>query len=169
MDHKVTRQLLDKYFEGKTSLQEEAQLRQTFQAEELPEDLQPFRPLFRYLQEEQSASLPENFDEQLMAQLDGPSTAGQGILRLLPPQGWLLRAAAVLALVVGALWLYQPAETATETAAIDWSKYELQDPEKALEITQSALLRASSELQQGTSVASKEFDTKLKRVGKYFN
>ena len=44
----MIRQLLDRYFEGKTTLEEEIQLRRAFQQEELPEDLLPFRPLFRY-------------------------------------------------------------------------------------------------------------------------
>ena len=169
MDHKMTRQLLDKYFDGKTSLQEEAQLRRAFQTEELPEDLQPFRPLFRYFQEEQPASLSGDFDEQLLDKLEEAPPPEKGILRFLPHRGGLLRAAAVFALALGVLWLYQPTETSPETASIDWSKYEVKDPREALEITQSALLRASSELNQGTSVASQEFDTKLKRVGKYFN
>ena len=42
-------ELLDKYFEGETSCEEERELRRFFTEEEVPEHLQTYRPLFAYL------------------------------------------------------------------------------------------------------------------------
>lgn len=50
MDYSNIRALLDKYWEGETSLEEEARLKQFFAAapEGLPQDLQEAAPLFQY-------------------------------------------------------------------------------------------------------------------------
>ena len=45
-------ELLDKYFEGETSCEEERELRRFFTEEEVPEHLQTYRPLFAYLNRE---------------------------------------------------------------------------------------------------------------------
>lgn len=42
-------ELLDKYFEGETSCEEDCKLRRFFTEEEVPEHLQVYRPLFAYL------------------------------------------------------------------------------------------------------------------------
>lgn len=45
-------ELLDKYFEGETTCEEERELRRFFTEEEVPEHLQVYRPLFAYLNRE---------------------------------------------------------------------------------------------------------------------
>ncbi len=45
-------ELLDKYFEGETSCEEERRLRRFFTEEQVPEHLQVYRPLFLYLNQE---------------------------------------------------------------------------------------------------------------------
>ena len=45
-------ELLDKYFEGETSCEEERELRRFFTEKEVPEHLQTYRPLFAYLNRE---------------------------------------------------------------------------------------------------------------------
>ncbi|NBC07768.1 MAG: hypothetical protein GVY26_11305 [Bacteroidetes bacterium] len=172
MDDQMIRQLLDRYFEGQTSLSEEQQLRRAFQQEDLPEDLHPFRPLFRYFEQERDAQLRPSFEQQLMQQIeDEPDSARTAALRSLPIQRWAVGIAAAVVLALGLFWLYQPAafQQQEEVAAIDWSKYEVEDPKEAFKITQSALLQASQELNQGTKVAAEEFDTKFSKVGRYFN
>lgn len=169
----MTRKLLDRYFEGETTLEEEAQLRRAFQQkEELPEDLLPFRPLFRYFEQERDAQLGQGFEQRLLEQInEKPEVRPTATVRRLPVQRWAVGIAAAVVLALGLFWLYQPAtfQQKEEVAAIDWSKYEVDDPEEAFKITQSALLQASQELNQGTKVAAEEFDTKFSKVGRYFN
>ena len=49
-------ELLDKYFEGETSCEEERELRRFFTEEEVPEHLQTYRPLFAYLNREATSN-----------------------------------------------------------------------------------------------------------------
>lgn len=157
----MTEQLLDKYFEGETSLQEEAQLRTYFQRTDLPEHLQAYQPLFVYLEAEQDKVLGDDFDERVLAKL-----REQPVSRLRQLRPWLLRAAAAIALAIGCWWALSPTEVAPQAAGIDWSKYEVQSPEEAFKVTQVALLRASSGLQEGTTVATREVGH-LKELGTY--
>jgi hypothetical protein len=56
MDYKAITILLDRYFDGATSLAEEAQLREFFQKHTLlPAELAQYAPLFRYTAQEQQA------------------------------------------------------------------------------------------------------------------
>ena len=75
MDSKAMQQLLDKYWEGDTSLEEERQLKAFFQQEELPAEFRPFQGLFQYFKEGPSGELPADFSDQLIQQLsEEPST-----------------------------------------------------------------------------------------------
>ena len=63
MDYKSIKALLERYFEGETTLSEEAELREFYQQHTLiPEELARYAPLFRYAVEEQNR-LPQ---EQLV-------------------------------------------------------------------------------------------------------
>lgn len=161
----MIRDLLDKYFEGETSLQEEAQLRQAFQQEELPADLLPYRPLFCYFQAAQSPKLGADFDERLLDQLSAKPEPTARVRRM-PLRQWAARAAAIAAIAFMAWWMYLPAEQSQEIAATDWSKYEVQDPAEAFRITKSALITASTELNQGTKKATDDLSSSFKKIGK---
>ncbi|MCR9050229.1 MAG: hypothetical protein ACE362_05995 [Phaeodactylibacter xiamenensis] len=166
MDHQLIRQLLDRYFEGQTSLEEEAQLRRAFQRKDLPEDLKGYRPLFGYLEQNAAPELGDAFDAKLLAELQ-PQEAK---VRYLSARTWGLRIAAAVALAIGAFWMYegyQPAQH-QEVAGVDWSKYEVEDPKQAFAITSSALKRASLELNQGTDVAAQGFERNLKEISRFF-
>ena len=56
-------ELLDKYFEGETSCEEERELRRFFTEKEVPEHLQTYRPLFAYLNRE-ATSMAEPTEEK---------------------------------------------------------------------------------------------------------
>jgi|AGTN01.1.fsa_nt_gi hypothetical protein len=49
------RRLLDNYFEGTTSVEEENTLRRYFAQDDISEDLQLFAPIFRFLEDESTA------------------------------------------------------------------------------------------------------------------
>ncbi|MDR2585409.1 MAG: hypothetical protein LBC84_04210 [Prevotellaceae bacterium] len=53
------RQLLASYFQGETSLAQEQQLASYFLESELPEDLLPYRALFRFFREEAAVAPPQ--------------------------------------------------------------------------------------------------------------
>lgn len=166
MDYPLIRQLLDDYFEGNTSLEQEKQLKDAFQQDNLPEDLENFRSLFNYFEDAGSPALSADFDAQLLAQIQ-PQEAK---VRHLSSRSWVLRIAAAVVLAVSAFWMYegyQPMQN-QEVAGIDWSQYEVEDPRQAFAITSKALKRASHELNQGTDVAAQGFEQNLKEISRFF-
>lgn len=81
MDYKYIEQLLDCYFDCKTTLQEEQILRSFFAQEEVPAHLAQYASLFNYEAEAKEAVLDEEFDKRMMAQI---ATEGR-------PQRYIIR------------------------------------------------------------------------------
>ena len=162
MDRRQIERLLDKYFEGISSLEEEKQLRAFFRRPEVPADLRPYQPLFRHFEAERSLELGADFDERLLAQLEAEPVARR---RRLWPR--LTRVAAILLLAFGVWWLYPTQAPPPQQASIDWSQYEPETPEEAYRIMRLALLKTSGELNQGAKTAAREMD-KLQEVGRFF-
>ena len=165
-------ELLDKYFEGDTSLEEENSLREFFSGDIADPALKPYQALFSFFQNEQllqpSERLEERFFEKLSQEEASKPKQREAILRPLRP--WLMRAAMVAFLLSGSWWIYTryQAPASTETAAIDWSKYEPETPEEAFRITREALGKASRHLNDGTSKAMEEMAL-LGEMGKVLN
>jgi hypothetical protein len=97
MDYKYIEQLLERYWEGETTLQEESILRTFFSQPDIPENLRKFQPLFvcEMLKEE---PLGEDFDARILEQIGEAPVAKTVTLksRLVP----LFRAAAIVAIVL---------------------------------------------------------------------
>ena len=101
MDYKYIDQLLERYWRGKTSLQEEEILRMFFSQEDIPAALLPYRDLFVYEQnEKEMEKLGDDFDQRIlgMIQEDEPVKARVITMRhrLMP----LFKAAAVVAILL---------------------------------------------------------------------
>lgn len=157
--------LIEKYFEGETTLEEEAQLRQYFNSGEVDEALKEFQPMFRFFASEQKTTVSEGFDEALLQKLQPEAKLVQ--LRSWPRQ--LLRIAAVGAVLVAAMiFLRKPNGGPSQQAAVDWSKYEITDEQVAYDETVKALRLLSSKLHKGSKKATDEVE-KMEKVGKYFN
>jgi hypothetical protein len=114
--------LLEKYYDGETSLEEERALKQFFQGEEVPEHLRSHSAQFGYFAQARKEQPSLNFNHELALMLDPPR---QGPVRRLGM--WLLRIAAGLALLIigfGAGWLFQSKSengaglTGTETGEV---------------------------------------------------
>ena len=88
MDYKYINQLLDRYWKGETSLEEEEILRAFFSQDELPAELKPYQALFSYeMGEAKQEALGDDFDQKMMAMIEE---------RLKP----LFKAAAVVAIIL---------------------------------------------------------------------
>ena len=101
MDYKYIDQLLERYWRGETSLQEEEILRMFFSQEDIPAALLPYRDLFVYEQnEKEMEKLGDDFDQRIlgMIQEDEPVKARVITMRhrLMP----LFKAAAVVAILL---------------------------------------------------------------------
>ena len=104
MDYKYIEQLLDRYFEAETSLEEEQILRTFFSQEKLPAELEPWRALFTA---ESDQTLGDDFDARILdmtvhqtsTDAEAPKVKAQVITltqRLAP----LFKAAAVSAIIL---------------------------------------------------------------------
>ena len=101
MDYKYINQLLDRYWEGKTTLEEEQILRSFFSQLCVPEELAKYRPLFLYEQTEPKADcLGDDFDERMMSMIDEPQHVTAQRVRLSQRFAPLFKAAAMVAIVL---------------------------------------------------------------------
>lgn len=168
MDYQLINNLLEKYFEGETNLQEEKQLKHFFTQETVPEQFESYQPLFQYLEQEAEVALDASFDEKILSAIEDMD-ARVVPMRRISMVRWMSRAAAVIAFVALGWWASdQFIAPPAPTAGIDWSKYEVQSPEEAFSFTQTALLKASSELNQGTNTAAKEVSN-LKTLNRFLS
>ena len=101
MDYKYIEQLLECYFDCKTTLQEEQILRSFFAQEDVPAHLAHYASLFNYEAEAKSETLGEEFDKRLMAQIAAEDKPKMRIIRqstrLFAP---FFKAAAVVAMAL---------------------------------------------------------------------
>lgn len=102
MDYKYIEQLLERYWQCMTTLEEEKILRAFFSQEDIPAELLPYRSIFLYQQQEVADDvLGEEFDERILQLTEGsrkPLKARTISLtqRLMP----LFRAAAIVAIIL---------------------------------------------------------------------
>ncbi|MCK9450537.1 MAG: hypothetical protein M0Q90_02510 [Bacteroidales bacterium] len=78
MNTKSAETLLRLFFEGKTSLKEEQQLKKYFEQEDLPEELNVLKPLFS-LADNKPEVLDNAFDEKMLAQIKDTPKFGKRI------------------------------------------------------------------------------------------
>jgi hypothetical protein len=67
MDYKYIEQLLERYWEGETSVEEESILRTFFCAGDVPAQLQRYVPIFQMQQHAAQERLSDDFDQRMMA------------------------------------------------------------------------------------------------------
>lgn len=70
MDYKDIEQLLERYWQCETSVEEEATLRDFFAKEEVPAHLLRYKNLFVYQQVQQEVGLGEDFDTRILAEVE---------------------------------------------------------------------------------------------------
>ena len=96
MDYKYIEQLLERYWQGETTLQEENILRSFFSQQDIPEYLQKYKALFTYEKEE---PLGDDFDSRILEMIgEGePKAKTVTMISRLTP---LFKAAAIVAIVL---------------------------------------------------------------------
>ncbi len=101
MDYKYINQLLDRYWQGETSLEEEQILRAFFSQLCVPEELAKYRPLFNYEQTEaKQTRLGDDFDERIMSMIDEPREVKAQPIKISQRFAPLFKAAAMVAIVL---------------------------------------------------------------------
>jgi len=100
MDYRFIEQLIERYFACETSLQEEQILKTFFtqDVEQVPNELRPYIPVFAAMQP--AETLGDDFDERILAQIGESQTVKARTISLAERFRPLLRAAAVVAVVL---------------------------------------------------------------------
>ncbi|MCS2436750.1 hypothetical protein NXY48_11295 [Bacteroides ovatus] len=99
MDYKDIEQLLERYWQCETSVEEEATLRDFFAKEEVPAHLLRYKNLFVYQQVQQEVGLGEDFDTRILAEVESTVVKAKRLTltgRFIP----LFKAAAVIAIIL---------------------------------------------------------------------
>src|SRR5574344_62708 len=101
MDYKYIDQLLERYWQCETSIDEEEILRTFFGQKDVPVHLLPYKDLFCYEQSEKGKEeLGDDFDNRILAMIDEPAPVKARRItmthRLMP----LFKAAAVVAIIL---------------------------------------------------------------------
>lgn len=137
MDSNRLNELLNKYWNCETSLEEEQQLREHFKGRDIPEELKETAGLFRYFEESKKKSLSDiSFDRTVIAKLHAPPKKGK-VARLFYNS---MRIAAGVAVVMVATWFIRTeVRKTTPQEVVD--TYD--DPKLAFEETKKALMMIS--------------------------
>ena len=101
MDYKYIEQLLERYWSGETSLEEENILRAFFSQKDIPASLLPYRDIFVYQAVSKSEEvLDSELDDKILALIDGPEVVKARTITLRQRLAPMFKAAAVVAIML---------------------------------------------------------------------
>jgi hypothetical protein len=98
MDYKYIEQLLERYWQCETTLQEEAILRTFFSQDDVPAELEQYKALFAAQQHEEI--LGDDFDARILAMVGQEAEPKAKVVTLTSRLMPLFRAAAVVAIIL---------------------------------------------------------------------
>lgn len=137
MDSNQLEELIKKYWDCETSLEEEERLRNWFRTHEVPERFKETAALFTYFDDQKLKSTDSQFDKQVVKKLE--STAEKSKTVSLWQTG--LRIAAGVVVVIAAFFFVR--KEIIEKHDIATIEDTIDDPKKALEETKKALMMIS--------------------------
>lgn len=144
MDSKKAEQLLERYYAGDSTLEEEAQLRSYFAQEQVPEHLQPAQVQFRFLAHAGTEKMEQEIESPGLTVVGGKLPLRKRMVR------YISYAAASVLLLAG-IWYAMPSTSTNATG--QYGTYS--NPEKAYNETKQALLLISAHLNKGTKDVNK--------------
>ncbi len=118
MDYKYIDQLLERYWSGETTLEEEQILRSFFSQPDVPAEMAKYRSLFLYEQTEPKTDvLGDDFDERIISMIDEQPAVRARVVTLRQRLAPLFKAAAIVAIILtlsnAAQVSFMPKEQAT--------------------------------------------------------
>lgn len=151
MDYSYIDKLLERYFNGATSIEEEDMLKAFFRQEELPEHFEKYRSLFNYEEAALGEHLGADFDEKMLRAVEQPvvHAAKISLMTRLRP---FMKAAASVAVIITLGTAAQKAFVNNNTSAPDYNyatyKDTYEDPQVAYDKVSTALKDMSDGLRQ---------------------
>ncbi len=134
MDSKKLEELLQKYWDCETSLEEEKHLHEYFRSEHVPDQWKETAALFHYFWQQKNTGVNTQFDKTVLAQLKKPAGKVTNLVQT------SLKIAAGVAVLVAAVFFVRQEIRNNDAVAMEDT---FDDPKKALEETKKALLMIS--------------------------
>jgi len=151
--------ILNRFWEGQTTLDEERQLRSYFSSENVAEKHSIYKPLFDYYQEEGAGSLDFDPFERIGKEEVRSVAFAKANKRRLPLLQWAIAAGVAALVMLGSTYLISPSEK--ELGTYD-------DPQIAYQEAREALMLVSSKMEVGRRNA-REMTSLNKQTEKIFN
>ena len=153
MDYKRIEQLLDKYWECETSIEEENELKEFFTQEDVPEQWKETALLFRYYKSEiKNRKLDKSFDSKVIQNISNPQIQGKEG-KVIQWYNRYARVAAVVLILVAVSFVITRTLQKQQQKALVADTY--QNPEDAFAETKKALLLISKNIGKGKDQAMK--------------
>jgi hypothetical protein len=142
------KQLLDRYWEGETTLEEEANIRQYFAVGSVAPEYDHLTGLFVY----QTILAQQGSRTEVPAarHTDVEGAGGGASIVPMPAMRWLVRVAAVASILLAAVWLMRPADQGDDSLAQVVLLDEEAEAAAALDATREALAFLSGTLDRNT-------------------
>ena len=166
--------LLEKYFEGETSLQEEILLSEYFNGENVDTELTSYRPMFQFFKVEKDVKLSSAATDNILKISKNESK----IVELSTSQKgsgarsiglWWRAAAAIMVLGVSTFLISKQFDKGNSKCVAQDCRVKIydenDDPQKALEEVEAALKLVSKKMRKGTDETTKS----LEKVGNITN
>lgn len=138
MDSKKLEELVKKYWDCETSLEEEQQLREYFREEHIPESLRETAALFRYFDEQKTKTVEPQFDEMVVTRIKETPKKREG--KVVKWVAASLRIAAGVVVLLAAIYFVRQELREDQAVAVEDT---FDDPQQAFEETKKALLMIS--------------------------
>ena len=151
--------LIDKYFDGKTNLEEERFLKSYFNSEsEMDAELKVFIPFFRDVESSKLIKAPSDLEQNVLAVISNPKIISlpksddEGKVRRLFPL--LMKVASVFVIGVGLYFMIQQFTPSSTKVAMTEDTYDT--PEEAFEAYKAAIALASRKIKKGENKVKNE-------------
>jgi hypothetical protein len=152
---KEIEKLLERYYEGETSLEEEKALRDFFAGNLVPEHLQSHAAQFRFLNEARAEQAPKESEDWLTELETAPKPSAGKVLRFPQPGAWQV-AASIALLIIGfaaGRW-YNPPGNSSNTPPVTSADVRLLKMKNTLRYDQVRHTSASERIQAVNQVNS---------------
>ena len=156
MDEIKVKELLDKYWEGETSLEEERELSSYFVSSQVTDEFAPFIPLFAFFEEGRHIRMEGSVVQPPMEEIKGK------VINI----RWLISIAASIAVFLAVFFINKKISTEQSVQYAFEDTYHT--PEEAYAEVKKALLYVSTKMNKGVSTAAESLE-KMEPLDKIIN
>lgn len=142
MEENKIREILERYWEGESSLEEEKELRSYFASSQVSDEFAPFIPLFAFFEEEKYVEMTTPIEQPKIEK------SGGKIINF----KWAINVAASIAIFMAMFFINRQIQKTQPAQYAYHDTY--QTPEEALEEVKQALLYVSEKMNKGVTATA---------------